>query len=88
MSDQEKTYDVFLLGRRLKLRSRESEAHIQRVVSMTERAVSEIMLASRHITYETAVSAAALRFAEETLFLKDDVMRLRRELDEYTAAKS
>lgn len=88
MSDQEKTYDVCLLGRRLKLRSHESEAHIQRVVSITERAVSEIMLACRHITYETAVSAAALRFAEETLTLKDDVMRLRRELDEHTAAKS
>lgn len=87
MNDQERTYDVLLLGRRLKLRSRENEAHIQRVVSFTERTISEIMLASRHITYETAVSAAALRFAEEMLALQDDVARLRRELDEHTAKK-
>lgn len=83
MSEQEKTYEVCLLGRKLKLKSRESESHIQRVAAFTERAISEIMLGSRHITYETAVSAAALRFAEQLLALEDDVSRLRRESDEY-----
>lgn len=76
------TYEVNLLGRRLKLRCPEGEDHIRRVVSFTERAISETMLASRHITYETALGAVSLRFAEELLALQDDITRLRKALDE------
>lgn len=88
MNDTKSSYEITLGGRRLTIRSGENEAHVQRVAELTERQINEIMLSGKRISYETAAAVAALRFAEEVLALQDDNMRLRRELDEYTAKKS
>ena len=75
-----KTYAVTLSGRTYSITSGESSEYVKRIEKLTANAISETMLLDKRINFETAAAVTALRFAEETILLQDEMTRLRREL--------
>ena len=77
------TLSVQIAGRDYTLTSADSPEHTQRVASLVDRKMRELMAAGI-INREAAAVMAALTLADEPIKSQDDNTRLRRKLDEST----
>ena len=77
------TLSVKIAGRDYTLTSADSPEHTQRVASLVDRKMRELMAAGI-INREAAAVMAALTLAAELIKSQDDNTRLRRKLDEST----
>jgi cell division protein ZapA (FtsZ GTPase activity inhibitor) len=72
---------VRVAGKNYKLSFSDEPEHIKRLVSFTNRRITEAGASSPNMDRETAAVAAALSLADDLIKAQDDIARLRRAID-------